>query len=79
MKFDMFTKVVLTVIAGALVWNAAKDLLPSASAQQVSPLPVHFEKKHDADSLAHDPTFKRAVQIVIQRCGVSGGSIVCRK
>ena len=78
MKIDMFTKVVLTVIAGALVWNAAKDLLPSASAQQVSPLPIHFENKHDAESLARDPTFKRAVQTVVQRCGVSGGSIICR-
>ena len=79
MKVDLFTRLVLTVIAAALVCIVARDLPATANAEQLQPpTPVHFEGQDSYRSLARNRTFKKAVgRVVENNCTVAGASITC--
>jgi hypothetical protein len=72
---DRYTKIVLTVIAAALVLNVVQDFLPDAHAQKI--LPAHFEEEHTYRSLPRNRTFQRAVEYVVEDCEVDGEEISC--
>ena len=76
MKIDTYTKFVLTVIAGALVWNIVEDFPKTVHAQHLSPTPAAFED-YSYKSLARNRTFRRAVEYVVERCSVDGEDISC--
>jgi hypothetical protein len=91
MKNDIYTKIVLTVIAGALVWNVVDGFPRTAQAQQLSQtqLPSDdpiitepFTEFNQQLMLNYEPpminlTFRQAVQRVVVRCSVSGAAIRC--
>ena len=84
MKIDIYTKFVLTLIAGALVWNVAKDFPKDAQALQATPNLAHFENQYSlARSRPKCPfpcgsrAFRRAVEGIVENCSVDGGTISC--
>jgi len=77
MKFDLYTKIVLTVIALALLGNVVEGYPPRAEAKQLQPTLIHFEQEYTHSSLARNRTFRRAVERVVERCSVYDESISC--
>jgi len=68
MQMDAYTKLMMTIIAIALVWNGVRDFIPSANA--------HMEV-YSYKELARDRTFSRAVGYVVESCLVDDETIMC--